>query len=141
MAPCMGQPEFKALLKKRWIEGSIGAFAVDSVKQRLNDYADLFIESGAWQRTIEAGNSQDLIVEDLKKEVDLIGEWYEKRFAEMDDYFGVTDADREAAAGIYSPIIGNEHEEEVIYNIQGLRVKNMRLPGLYIVNGKKILVK
>ena len=141
ISPCMGQPEFKALLKKRWIEGSIGAFAVDSVKQRLNDYADLFIESGAWQRTIEARNSQDLIVEDLKKEVALIGEWYEKRFAEMDIYFGVTDADREAAAGIYSPIIENEPEEEIIYNIQGLRVKNMRLPGLYIVNGKKILVK
>lgn len=141
ISACMGQAEFKSLLKKRWIEGSMGAFAVDSVIGRLNDYADLFIESGAWQRTLDAANSQDLKVKDLKEEIRLIGEWYEKRFAEMDAYFKVSDADREQAAGLDPVVSPRSETEDAIYTIQGIRVKSMDRPGLYIVNGKKILVK
>lgn len=137
---CINQPEFKALLKKRWIEGSLGAFAVDSVKQRLENYADLFIESGAWQRTIDANNWMDLIVKDLKTEIRMIGEWYEKRFREMDAYFGVSDADRAEAAGIDLTVVGNDHND-TIYNLQGIRVKDTNLPGVYIINGQKVLVR
>lgn len=35
----------------------------------------------------------------------------------------------------------SDESEDVIYTIQGLRVKNIETPGLYIVNGKKVLVK
>lgn len=141
LAPCMGQAEFKALLKQRWLEGSIGPFAVDSVKKRLEDYADLFIESGAWQRTIGANNSQDLIVEELDKEIELIGKWYEDRFAEMDKYFGVTPEERAFVAGVDITVDENTNEEDIIYNIQGIRMKDITAPGIYIVNGKKILVR
>ena len=141
IAPCMGQPEFRSLLKKRWIEGSLGAFAVDSVKERLESYADLFIDSGAWQRTLEAANNHDLTVTDLKEEVRLIGEWYERRFEEMDRYFNVTAAEREEAAGIEGAVEERIPSENYIYNIQGIRVNDMNAPGLYIVNGKKILVR
>ena len=141
LTACMGQASFKSLLKKRWIEGSLGAFAVDSVKQRLNDYADLFIDSGAWQRTIDAANSQDKIVKDLKEEIRLIGEWYEKRFKDMDAYFKVSDEDRAAFAGLDATTVGRDNSEEIIYNLQGIRVKSIDNPGIYIVDGKKVMIK
>lgn len=137
---CIDKPEFKDLMRQRWIEGSIGPFAVDSVLQRMNDFADLFLESGAWQRTINAGNSHDKIVEDLKEEIRLIGEWYAKRFSEMDAYFGVSDADRESFAGVFLPET-DMNETDVIYNLYGLPVRDLSSPGVYIVNGKKILIQ
>ena len=140
---CLSQPEFKELLKQRWIEGSLGAFAVDSVKTRLLDYCSLFVESGAWQRTVDYWNSQrysEKYVEDLEKEVALVIEWYEKRFTMMDEYFGVTDEDRSKTAGTGLTVVECE-APDVIYNLQGIPVREMTSPGLYIVGGKKILVK
>lgn len=140
---CMSQPEFKELLKKRWIEGSRGAFAIDSVKQRLYDNCRLFVESGAWQRTIDYWNTQrysEKYVEDLEKEIELVAQWYENRFKMMDEYFNVSDADREGDAGIGFTRV-EENRPDIIFNMQGIRVDNMNHPGLYIVNGKKILVR
>lgn len=140
---CMSQPDFKDLLRKRWIIGSLGAFSVDSVTQRLNETCDLFVESGAWQRTVDYWKTQryaEKYVEDLEKEVAQIITWYENRFTMMDEYFGVTDEDRAIAAGIVTPEIKNP-ETGVIYNIHGLPVKEITAPGIYIINGKKILVR
>lgn len=38
-------------------------------------------------------------------------------------------------------IVVNKTNDNVIYNMQGVRVSNATAPGLYITNGKKILVK
>ena len=137
LGACMGNPEFKALLKRRWLEGRLGAFSVESVKKRMTDYANLFIESGAWQRTIDAYNSNDYIVKDLMEEVRMIGEWYEARFAEMDRYFNVTEADYADVEAVAT----EQPREQQIYTLQGVRVKAVTAPGLYIVDGKKIMVK
>ena len=133
LTACMSQPEFKALLKKRWIDGRSGAFAPDSVKLRMQEYADLFIGSGAWERTVNANNSHDLTVKDLQKEITLIGEWYEKRFGDMDKYFNVTAEDISGVA--FTPA---EEKENAIYTLQGIRIKEIEHPGIYIVNGKKV---
>lgn len=135
---CLGQPEFKDLLKKRWLEGRKGVFSVESVSRRLLDNCTLFEESGAWQRTVDYWKTQkypELYVEDLRNEVNQIIDWYADRFRQMDEYFGVTG---EEDAGITD--IASE-ENPVIYNIQGIRVSSMEAPGLYIVNGRKVLVK
>ena len=91
-----GDPEFKALLKKRWIDGRKGAFSIASVKQKLEAYRDLFIQSGAWQRMVDHYNAQKSkpkLVDDLATEISLVEQWYEDRFHEMDEYFGITDDD------------------------------------------------
>lgn len=141
LTACMGNSEFKTILRNRWIEGSISAFSVDALKRRLEEYADLFIESGAWERSVKAANPHDLIVKDLKEEISLIMDWYEKRFKEMDKYFGVSDNDREAFSMIRPLKEDYDHSTETIFNLQGIPVKNMDKPGLYIKNGKKIIVK
>lgn len=90
-----GNPEYKAILKRRWEEGRTGAFSVESVKQKLETYCDLFVKSGAWQRMYERFknvSSGSLLVQDLEAEIKLIEQWYENRFNEMDDYFGIDSA-------------------------------------------------
>lgn len=46
----------------------------------------------------------------------------------------------EEAAGV-GPAVSEQNAETLIYTIQGIRVKNIQTPGLYIVNGKKVMVK
>lgn len=143
IAACMNQEDFKTLLRDRWIEGSAGAFAVDSVKKRLFETRDLFMESGAWQRTVDRWKGEkypEMYVDDLQKEIDLIALWYEDRFKEMDEYFGVSDADRARFAEVGTNIADTSCSDS-IYNIQGFPVKEMTAPGLYIKGGKKVLVR
>lgn len=139
---CLAQNDFKDLLKQRWLEGRAGAFAVDSVKQRLFDTCTLFEESGAWQRTVDhwknKGSASEKYVEDLRKEVELVASWYEDRFREMDAYFNVTQEDIDGAGITDAPIEG---AEDAIYTIHGVRVNEMTSPGIYIVGGRKVLVK
>lgn len=130
------QQDFQTMLRDTWIRGRQGAFAIDSVKQRLYDYCDLFENSGAWQRTISAQNGE-LIVQDLRKEINLVCEWYENRFQQMDDYFNITDEDLVTELEYIS---ANDNSRS-IYNLQGVRINNITLPGLYIIDGKKVLVK
>lgn len=137
---CFAQPQFKKLMKERWLTGRIGAFSIDSVSARMNDFANMFIESGAWQRTLDAVNPHDLITKDLKSEIAAITAWYAVRFADMDDFLGVTEEDIKNAAGLGITEV-DTNVENVIYNLQGIRMKNMSAPGFYIVNGKKILIK
>ncbi len=90
-----GDSEYKAALRNAWLKGSKKALSVAAVSQRLTDYRDLLLESGAWQRQQEHPNGAQLCA-DLTAEVDMIISWYAQRFPEMDAYFGTTDADREA---------------------------------------------
>ncbi|MCH5219910.1 MAG: CotH kinase family protein [Muribaculaceae bacterium] len=150
---CLAQQEFKNLLRQRWIEGSLGAFAVDSVKQRLFDNCRLFIESGAWQRTIDYWNTQkysEKYVDDLEKEVSLIAQWYENRFKKMDEYFGITDEERAGFADVNIIVTDNDiTRPRDIYNMQGVLIRRNASddtidnlpPGLYIIAGQKTLIK
>lgn len=133
---CFAQPEFIALMKSRWQDARTGAFAVDSVRERLEKYADLFIESGAWERSVKAGNPDDLIVKDLKAEVEGIVRWYENRFDEMDRYFGLTDSNEDS--GVVT-VENTPEGDDAVYNIHGIRVDRIQSPGIYIRNGKKII--
>ncbi|MCH5214974.1 MAG: CotH kinase family protein [Muribaculaceae bacterium] len=137
-AICLKQPEFLALLKKRWLHGRAGALSVESVKRRLLDNCELFEKSGAWQRTVDHWSAQrypEQYVDDLGKEINLIIGWYEARFAEMDAYFNVTQADIDAVG----TICDEPDAPHAIYTIQGIRVSAMDSPGLYIVDGKKVI--
>ena len=90
---CQGQSEYKALMKSRWQQVRKTVFSKLSVNKRLEEYRDLFINSGAWQRmtdAFDARSSKPCYVSDLAQEVAYIEKWYSDRFTEMDSYFGVT---------------------------------------------------
>lgn len=50
-------------------------------------------------------------------------------------------AQQDDPSGIDSVVYDNGNSEDVIYNIQGIRVDSTTVPGIYIRNGKKILVR
>ena len=90
--PIIGDTEYNDILKQRWIEGRVGAFSVENVCKKLEDYRDLFIQSGAWARMVEHYDAQSYkpkYVNDLTREINFIEEWYKDRFQQMDAYFGI----------------------------------------------------
>ena len=130
----IGDDEYNAVLKRRWVEVREGALSVESVKNKLEGYRDLFVGSGAWQRMTEHFETQPrqpLHVKDLAREIELIEEWYEKRFHEMDAFFGIEDG--------VEIITMPESSRNAVYDLLGRKVETSVLaPGLYISNGKII---
>lgn len=136
----MGQPEFKNLLRESWRKGREVALSVENVTDRLETYCNYFINSGAWQRTVDYWSTQkytELYVEDLRKEISLIEEWYARRFQEMDDYFGISG---DGETGIGAIEVAPE-ATDAIYTLQGIKVADTSRPGIYIINGKKVTVR
>ena len=134
---CNRQNEFKDLLREKWIQGRLGALSVESVSQKLYAYRDLFISTGAWQRACDYWNSQHYrpcYVSDLTTEIDYIVEWYKKRHAEMDEYFGID------PLGIEQVCPPTQPARSAVYNLQGMKVTKPTR-GLYIQNGTKFLVR
>lgn len=145
IAAAKSQEEFKNMLVNTWMRARCGALAIDSVKNRMQDYANLFISSGAWQRSLDYWQTQkysEKIVEDLQREIDLIGKWYEARFKEMDEYFGIDDS--ATAIENITPStkdIDDISSDDIIYNLQGIRIYRITDSGLYIINGTKVFVQ
>lgn len=131
-ATVMNKPEFETLMKQAWKRGRTGAFAVDSVCQRLDDYCSLFVNSGAWQRTVDYWTGKqytEMYVDDLPTEINYIKDWYRNRYAEMDQFFGTSDDNRDAVADIEAD---DTDAPCRYYNLQGVRIPKPATPGLYI---------
>lgn len=131
---CMADPEYMKLLKACWEKERKGALSVAYVAGKMYTYRDLFLKSGAWERMTEhfdAQKNRPCYVKDLAAEVDLVVNWYRRRFAEMDEFFGIhEDAIQDVMAA------GND----ATYDLTGKKVDATRLaPGVYIRNGRKIL--
>lgn len=133
----IGDAEYKEILKKRWIEGRKGAFSIESVKGKLEKYRDLFIESGAWQRMVtyfDGQKSKPKYVSDLAREIELVEEWYEARFHEMDAYFGIEDG--------VNMIMMPDSKEKAIYDLFGRKIESELLaPGIYIIDGDAVVIE
>lgn len=84
---CQGNAEYKELLKNRWKELRKTSYLPANVNKRLETYCDLLVNSGAWERN---GAIHPCYVEDLRKEIGYVEEWYARRFQIMDEYFGTT---------------------------------------------------
>ncbi len=128
---CQGQAEYNALLKARWEELRTTALSKESINRRLENYRDLFLNTGAWSRMVEHWNKQKIkpcYVEDLAKEIALVEKWYSERFDMMDAYFGVE-------TGI-SSVGAEEKKDDAIYSVEGVRLNSVPAKGLYIRGGK-----
>lgn len=137
---CLRDPQARELLKARWIETRETVFSVENVASLMYGYCDLFESSGAWQEQVEYWDAHDerpKYVNDLRKEIDLIMEWYADRVEEIDNYFEIDDS------GVYSPSSETQGKDDNIYNLQGCKVSEDRLlPGqIYIRNGKKFIAR
>lgn len=134
---CQQSTEYQTMLKKRWAELRTGAFSIEKINARLDAYTALFVNSGAWQRMVdhyEPLSSKPLYVKDLAAEIALIKQWYAKRFASLDDYFGI-------ATGVTSVTTNATETDEAVYSLEGVRLNAAPQKGLYIQGGKVKIAK
>lgn len=134
---CFSNAAVKDAMKTRWKELRTTALSVENVAAHLNDYCNLFVNSGAWQQYVDywnAQNSRPKYVEDLRTEIDLIIEWYAERFNQMDEYFSIN------ASGIETINTATAADSRA-YNLQGMPVdiNKLRHGEIYIMNGRKYI--
>lgn len=136
-------------------------FSLESLTRRFRDYSDLFAESNADQREQKRWNS---LHRNIKGDVDYICEWIENRLDFLDQAYGydpttsgiktIEDTDILGVAGGKGTIaIHSRYPASIqIYNLGGVLIRNVQIrdafteidgfaPSVYIVAGKKVLVK
>ena len=129
---CQGQAEYKTLLKNHWVKLRKTALSKESINKRLENYRDLFINSGAWERMVNHYDSQaskPKYVTDLSKEIGLVEEWYAKQYDMMDAYFGIE-------TGVNIITTDKPNTDNAIYTVEGIRLNEAPQKGLYIQGGK-----
>ena len=129
---CLTRQEFMELMKSRWLETRDKAFSVESVKEKMYAYRDLFISSGAWERQLSVVSElATQVVTDLAREIDLILEWYQNRHDEMDEFFGVD------PSLVRSPQMPEKTSiDSNCYTLTGQRTTSVSR-GIYIQNNRK----
>lgn len=118
---CQGSNEYKTRMKERWEELRVTTYLPENINARLESVRDLFVNSGAWERN---GSIQPKYVDDLAKEVDYVEEWYARRYAIMDEHFGIVDAIHDVTT--------TDTDTDIFYTLDGIKVTSPKSPGLYI---------
>lgn len=134
---CNGKADYKEMLRNAWIRGREGALSYESIKEKLYRYRDLFLASGAWERSVAYWESQrykPCYVTDLAKEIEYILVWYKNRISEMDAYFDVREGIATPACTTAAP--------RLFYNLQGIqepKAKVQKKNTIYVIDGKKVI--
>ena len=121
----------------RMLEFQQSVLSVDSIFHRLDAYASLFTESGAWEREIAKWDGIPVpLKETIAEEVDYVKDWYVRNFDHLHEHF-------DTSVGIED--VATDNVTHTIYSLYGDRLPvdnpSSLLRGIYIVNGKKIMIK
>ena len=129
---------FITSLADRWAELREGPLSVDTVIQRIYDYADLLDQTGAWQRDRELWNYDPVTLgATAQDEAEYMTEWYQANHDALDELL---------LPHRSTDIISVQGERVLVngyYNLSGQRINGQRLlnKGIYIYGNKKIIVK
>ncbi len=132
---CNEDIDFKTKLVNLWKTVRNNQFSVESVSNRIKNYAKIFNESGAWKRQwnfYESLQYKPLMVEDLNKEVNYIIDWYKNQVKLVDTYL------LGSSTGIENIIPVSQ--TSAIYDLQGRKVNGKLSKGIYIQSGRKLFV-
>lgn len=125
---------FKALEISKWTDYYTTLFSCESMNRRLADYAEQFTVSGAWEREYSKWNGNPVpLKESIFDELEYVKDWYRKNFENLCAQYGVP-----LPMGITHT--ASDSSNNTIFTIDGIRHKVTR-KGLYIINGKKVLIK
>lgn len=125
--------EYLNLLKQHWSVAREGAFSAQNVKNKLDSYADLFTQSGAYAREQAAWTHNNQLVKDLKKEVSYIEDWYTGHIEKLNEYL-----DMEHFTQDIVPLSIEQDQTNAIYDLSGRRISpNAAKTGFYICGKKK----
>ena len=124
---------FRESMKERWQELSLGIMSPNNFNARLDAYAKIFKESGAWQREYDKWNNNPVPL-DLDTELEYVKNWYVKNIAAMNKTLGVI------ADDIPYVFQDSDSYNMRMYNIDGKRImSNPTGRRIYIENGRKII--
>ena len=112
-------------------------FSPEGIGSRLDSYTSMFTESGAWEREYTKWNNNPVpLKEQLWEETDYVKNWYVKNYESLCEQFGTP------STGITN--LGHPCTRKGIYTLDGRKIgveHSNRLPkGVYIVNGRKMIV-
>lgn len=129
---------FRRNVNARWAELAATSLSVEHVNELIDTYASQFINSGAWEREYKKWTKDPVdLREDLTAEADYVKDWYEKNYKFLVRKWGrptgitLTQEETPAPEGIFT-IDGRQ---------LGVRSVKQLPPGLYIVNGRKMMVR
>jgi len=126
---------FKGAVAERWFELCPTLFSVDSICRRLDDYAHMFVASGAWARERGKWDGNPVpLKEDIMEELDYVKGWYARNFESICNQF------ERVRVSVSSPS-ATRHTPSPIFDLQGRRLSGKPQKGVYIQDGKKRVVK
>ena len=134
--------DFQNKAVQRYSELRNNKFHTDSLKARYRAAYELLRASGADEREAHrwSGDTDiDGATIDLARETDYICQWLEEHLEYLDQQFGrvavsgITEAPRHPSGSGESP--------DVFYTLTGRPIDTPQRPGLYITQGRKLIVK
>ena len=126
---------FKALEVSKWKDYSSTLFSCESINQRLDEYGAQLTLSGAWEREYLKWDGNPVpLKSSIYDELKYVKDWYRKNFENLCAQFGVP------LPTVIAQTVP-ESADITIFTIDGIRRHNVTRKGLYIINGKKILIK
>lgn len=131
---------YKDMEKDKWSENYTTLFSCEAIDERLDCYAELFTSSGAWGREYAKWNGNPVpLKESVYEELEYVKGWYKKNYENLCAQFGV-DVTNDIK-GI-TCIASRPLTDKRIYTIDGRRITQEKLQrGIYIVNGKKLIIR
>ena len=124
---------FRERMKERWQELLSGIMSADNFNARLDAYAKIFKESGAWQREYDKWNDNPVPL-DLDAELEYVKNWYVNNIAALNKILGVI------ADDIPFVFQDTDTHNMRMYNIDGKRImSNPGIRRIYIENGRKVI--
>jgi leucine rich repeat domain-containing protein len=80
---------FRGRLRQRWEQWAAGAFHPTAVDRRLDEYAEAFTASGAWQRERQRWDGNPVpLKEDIDDELDYVKDWYRRNYFHLCELLG-----------------------------------------------------
>lgn len=125
---------FKSLVSDRWKALRESILSEEVLNARLDDYAQQFMVSGAWEREYDKWNGNPVpLKRDLSEEVAYVKDWYHRNATYLRDYvfLGVGSEIRD--------VLSDKNEKQgrkTVYNMAGQRVSSS-YKGLVIIDGRK----
>lgn len=125
-------------VKNKWESLANDVMSKENINAKIDEYAQRFIESGAWQREYKKWNNNPVPLKaELTDETSYVKDWYSRNFKNVSDIFNNTD---------YINTLQDVKGENVsVYDINGTLIyrgnKNgfsyFEKHGLYIIKGEK----
>ena len=132
-----GLDGFREKVKQRWIQLKDGLLNPDSICQRLDDYGQRFLLSGAWEREYARWNGSPIALKaSVAEELDYVKDWYRRNWVELCRQTGCYD------------VVSNPTDQRPravsAFTLDGRKLKNRELlqyKGIAVVGNRKVIRK